>query len=442
MTRWLSCAAVLLAGSTSVLPAQEPPPPPPPATQPPTAADTSQAGALRVFVDCESRGCDYDFFRDQLRWVNFVRDRLFSDVLLLVTSLETGSGGSEVTITAIGGERFKGRADTAVVFINPNDARDVARRSLTRTFALLLAPYAAKTPLASRLDLTYRAPTNAPTNPKAVKDPWNFWVYRISANGYGNGEKRQSFRNGYLSSSANRVTAQWKINLSSNLGYNESRFSLSDGTEFTNLLRNYGGNALVAKSLGEHWSAGFTATGEYSDFNNYERNIRVSPALEWNYFPYKEFTRRQLTAYYNIGAASMRYKQRTIYDQIEETRPFHALTLGWNSKQPWGSVNWSVYGSQYLHNTQYYSYGSSAFADIRIAKGLAFNLGGSYSRVNDQLYLPRGELSDNEIIARQQALATNYRFFVSFGMSYTFGSIYNTIVNPRFNRSGGDVFFF
>jgi hypothetical protein len=155
-----------------------------PSTPPKAAADTGQAGAIRVYVDCEARGCDFDFFRDQLRWVNFVRDRLFSDVLLLVTSLETGAGGSEVTISAIGGEKFKGRADTAVVFIGPNDASDIARRNLARTFSLLLAPYAAKTPLASRLDLTYRAPTSAQANPKSVKDPWNFWVYRISANGY------------------------------------------------------------------------------------------------------------------------------------------------------------------------------------------------------------------------------------------------------------------
>jgi hypothetical protein len=65
--------------------------------------------------------------------------------------------------------------------------------------------------------------------------------------------------------------------------------------------------------------------------------------------------------------------------------------------------------------------------------------------VNDQLYLPRGTLNDNEIIARQQALATNYRFFLNFGMSYTFGSIYNTIVNQRFSSlgaSGGRFSFF
>jgi hypothetical protein len=62
--------------------------------------------------------------------------------------------------------------------------------------------------------------------------------------------------------------------------------------------------------------------------------------------------------------------------------------------------------------------------------------------VNDQLYLVRGQLSDNQVIARQQALATNYRFFLNFGMSYTFGSIYNTVVNPRFGGTRGNQMMF
>lgn len=413
-------------------------PVPPPTSPPAASADTTQAGAVRVFVDCQSSNCDFDFFRDQMRWVNFVRDRLFSDVLLLVTSLRTGAGGNEYTVTALGNDKYRGRADTVVVIAAPNDAQDVVRRNLARTFSLLLAPYAAKTALASRIDLTYRAPTTAPTNPKAVNDPWNFWVYRVSASGYGSGEKQQQFYSGFLSTTANRVTAAWKINLGANLSYDESRFTLSDGDEFTNLLRNYGGNALVAKSIGGHWAVGATVNGSYSDFSNYRLNLRVMPALEWNLFDYKEFTRRQLTAYYAIGVGSYQYKEPTIYDRLSETRPLHSFTMAWNARQPWGSVNWSLFGSQYLHNTRFNSYGTSGFVDLRIAKGLSINVGGNYSRVNDQLYLVRGELSDNQVIARQQALATNYRFFLDFGLSYTFGSIYNTVVNPRFGGSRGN----
>ncbi len=440
----LVLAAVLAVSAPTLASAQAVPPGPTPATSGAGTAgdDTLQAGAVRVFVDCQSGNCDFDFFRDQMRWVNFVRDRLFSDVLLLVTTLRTGAGGLEYTISAIGNDRYKGRADTAVVIAAPNDAQDVVRRNLARTFALLLAPYAAKTPLASRIDLTYRAPSNAPANPQSVKDPWNFWVYRVSANGFGSGEKRQQFFDGFLSTSANRVTAAWKINLGANFGYDQSRFELSNGTTFTNLLRNYGGNALIARSIGGHFAVGGNVTGSYSDFSNYRLNLRVMPAVEWNLFDYKEFTRRQLTAFYAVGVGTYQYKETTIFDRQAETRPLHSLTVAWNARQPWGSVNWSLFGSQYLHNTSFNSYGTSGFVDLRISKGLSINVGGNYSRVNDQLYLVRGTLTDNQVIARQQALATNYRFFLNFGLSYTFGSIYNTVVNPRFGGTRGNQMMF
>ncbi len=415
--------------------AQPPKPPDTPAASP----DTSQAGAIRAYMDCQSSRCDYDFMRDQIRWVNWVRDRLFADVQLLVTSLRTGSGGSEYTITAIGVDKFKGRADTAVVFINPNDADDVARRSLARTFSLLLAPYAAKTPLASRLSLSYAAPTGGPASPKSVKDRWNFWIFRVSANGYASGEKQAQFRESFVNASANRVTANWKINIGTSLGYDESKFDLGDEGTFVNLQRNYGGSMLAVKSLGEHWSAGASANASYSDYYNQQLNSRFAGAVEYNLFPYKEFTRRQLTAYYQLGMASYRYKSTTIFGRIAENRPVHNGTIAWNARQPWGTVNVNVFGSQYLHDLGRYNYGAGGFVDLRITKGLSINLGGNYSRVADQLYLKRGELDDTQIVARQQALATNYRYYANFGVSYTFGSIFNTVVNPRFNgaRGGG-----
>ena len=407
------------------------------AAQAPAAADTSQSDGVRVFVDCQNAYCDRQYFVDQMKWVNFVRDRLFADVTLLVTSLRTGSGGTQYTIAAIGGDKYKGRADTVLVYNLPNDAEDVVRRRLVRTFSLVLGPYAAKTSVAQQLNLTYTAPSGTAGTSQTIKDPWNFWIYRVSANGFGSGEKSQSFGNMFFNASANRVTAAWKVNLGSNLSYDQSEFSLSDGTKFVKIQRDYGANMLMVKSLGDHWSAGATAQAQYSDFSNYDLNLKLQPALEWNYFAYKDFTRRQLTAFYTVGLQSVRYQDTTIYGKIQETHPVHSINVAWNARQTWGSVNVGMFGSQYLHNRSYNGYGVSGFTDLRITKGLSINLGGNYSRVNDQLYLRRGTLSDNQVIARQAALATNFRYFLNFGVSYTFGSIFNTVVNPRFNSSRG-----
>jgi len=34
---------------------------------------------------------------------------------------------------------------------------------------------------------------------------------------------------------------------------------------------------------------------------------------------------------------------------------------------------------------------------------------------------------------RQRQLRTSYRYYLAVGISYTFGSIYNNVVNPRFS---------
>ena len=77
---------------------------------------------------------------------------------------------------------------------------------------------------------------------------------------------------------------------------------------------------------------------------------------------------------------------------------------------------------------------------LRVVKGLALNVGGSLNSIRDQVYLPKVPGTDEQILLQERQRATTYRYFVNFGVSYTFGSIYNNIVNPRFG--GGQTFFF
>ena len=66
----------------------------------PVVVDTAEAPHL--FVDCRAGGCDFDFLRTDLPWVNYVRDRTAADIQVIATGLNTGSGGEEVTLKFIG----------------------------------------------------------------------------------------------------------------------------------------------------------------------------------------------------------------------------------------------------------------------------------------------------------------------------------------------------
>jgi hypothetical protein len=57
--------------------------------------------------------------------------------------------------------------------------------------------------------------------------------------------------------------------------------------------------------------------------------------------------------------------------------------------------------------------------------------------VRDQLYLAAGTLSRDEVLTQQRALQTSYQYNAFVGLSYTFGSIFNSVVNPRLDNLGG-----
>jgi hypothetical protein len=50
--------------------------------------------------------------------------------------------------------------------------------------------------------------------------------------------------------------------------------------------------------------------------------------------------------------------------------------------------------------------------------------------------LVKGEATLEEILLRRKELATEYEYSISVGLSFTFGSIYSNVVNPRFGGGG------
>ena len=71
------------------------------------------------------------------------------------------------------------------------------------------------------------------------------------------------------------------------------------------------------------------------------------------------------------------------------------------------------------------------------AGGREYQLDASYSRIRDQIFLPGGDLSDEERLLELQTQQTDSRASLNFGLSYQFGSIFNNGVNNRFPRGGG-----
>ncbi len=379
-------------------------------------------------------GCDLDYFRTEIPYVDYVRDRSDASLHVLVSTLQTGSGGTEHTMTFIGLKEFAGISDTLIYVASQTSTPDDRRKGIARTLKLGLVRYLARTKAGEQLQISFVKPASADTAAaaKPAKDPWDFWVIRTRVNGNFSGESSQNFTSIFGGVSANRVTKGWKANNGFNVSYSESNFTLDDDEKFSSYSRSYGFDHLLVKSITEHWSAGEKASLSSSTYSNTKRALRFGPAIEYDVFPYSQSTRKLLTLQYSVGIASFLYHDTTIFEKLSEVRPNQSLIASISATQPWGSVAGFVEGSTYLDDLTKRHLQLFNQINARLFKGFSFNLFGSVTLLRDQLYLPKGGATEEEILLQRKALSTSYSYFAGIGLTYTFGSIFNNVVNPRF----------
>lgn len=163
------------------------------------------------------------------------------------------------------------------------------------------------------------------------------------------------------------------------------------------------------------------------------------PAVEYNIFPYDKSSVKQFTFLFETGYQYNDYTDSTIYDKLEENLAISQLSIAYKVNKKWGSINTSLSGSDYWHDLTKYNIDLYSSLNIRILKGFSVRLSGGASLIRNQLSLRKEGASYEEILLRQQQVSTNYNFWMSAGLSYTFGSIYNNVVNPRFDGNTGDI---
>ena len=396
------------------------------------------AGALKVFLDCkDNTPCYSDYIRTEIDYIDYVNVREAADVHILVTSLGTGAGGREFTLKFIGLGPFSSVDDEVLYVTRPTDTEELARRGFAHTLELGLVRYAMHTALGSQLVVTQQSTDSGAAQgavSRVVSDPWDHWVFRVQATANGDIESSSDSRQYNGRFSANRVTDDWKFSLSSFVDRRENKFTYSDGSTYTSSRRSYDATLQAIKSLTAHWSVGGKAFISRSTYENKDRVLNALAALEFSVFPYSATTRRHLTFQYMIGGSDYRYIEQTVYLKMHETVGIHFFRTAFDLRETWGSISADVDFAQYLHDTSKYRSTLSAEGDVLLFKGLAFNFTAKTSRIHDQLYLPKGDATDEEVLARQRQLATSYQHSFKIGLSYTFGSIFSNVVNTRLSN--------
>ena len=122
---------------------------------------------------------------------------------------------------------------------------------------------------------------------------------------------------------------------------------------------------------------------------------------------------------------------------MRETLFAHSFKAAYEVIQKWGNISLTASYRNYLRDFSENSLSVNGNISWSVAKGLRVNLGGNYSFIRDQISIPKGEATAEEIFLRRKELKTAFDYFLHFGLSYTFGSSYNNVVNPRFGGGQG-----
>ncbi|TAE07433.1 MAG: hypothetical protein EAZ95_18420 [Bacteroidetes bacterium] len=331
----------------------------------------------KLFLNCASWRCYEDFVRTELNFFDYVRDRFEADIQILIINQDNAAGGSQYTLTFIGQKNWAGKTDTLKFATKQADTDEIIRQKLVRFLKLGLIKYELPTELLD--DITVDFKKRAVEQTMVKNDQWNYWVFQLGGQG------------------------------------------------------NVNGGSKYVKSLGEHWSAGAGYVFRRSVFQNFNAMNQISPAVEYNAFKTSENTKHQLRFLYQAGIRTHNYLEPTIFEKSHENLPFQRLDVALNLTRTWGTIGAIVTGFQYLHDASKYRLSFGLDLNWRVFEGFSVNISGNASYVKDQVFLPASAFDPTTILLGARQLPSSFDYWTYFGVSYTFGSINNSVVNPRFN---------
>lgn len=395
-------------------------------------------GAPNVFIDCGY--CDLNYVKEQIPVVNYVRDRKDADIHVLFTSQSTGSGGTGYTLHFIGQNKFAEMNDTVKYTTNKTDSDDQTRIKMVKALKIGLFRYLSKSSVADQINISFPKQQKV----EQPKDDWDYWVYRLSSNGNFSGEKNYNYTSIYSSISANRTTEDLKLNFSLSNNYSESNYTYDtpDGAQtITNITRSQYANASFIKAINNNWSWGIWGNAHSSTYNNIDYSISLAPGIEYNVFPYSESNVHQLRIYYKLYHTYNKYVDETFYFKKKENLWQHTLDASLSLVEPWGSLSIGTNLQNYLNDFSNIGYGMYSSASLRLFKGFSLNFYVNYYRVGKQITLPLIGATFEEVLLRRRQLETKYNYYAYFGISYSFGSIFNNFINPRFGGGGSTMIF-
>jgi hypothetical protein len=388
-----------------------------------------QVGVLNFFLECHD--CDFDFVRQQLKTISFVRNPELADVHIMSTESGTGSGGRKYYLQFIGKDQFEGKIVEYNYTSEQSETDDDIREGLLKLIKTGILHFNSLAGLTQNVEINF-VENETQGNTIPIQDRWNKWIFNIEAGGDFEKEETQNEYGYYVGGRIEKVTENWKTRFDLSHRLNIETFidgvkAIKNEQQRTELSADY------IKSLTKHWSAG-AFTNYYSDtYLNTRNNFNAALGIEYNIYPWKLSNRKMFTFRYSLASENKQYFKETIYEKIRETLFYESVEIRLELKQPWGEIETRIEGRHFFHDFSKNSINFETDFSVRLSKQLSVYFEFEADIIHDQFYLSKDEGASLEnLLLERRKLATAYEMRGGIGFRFTFGSIYNNVVNERF----------
>ncbi len=368
--------------------------------------------------------------RNNISYINYVREGLLADVHVLGNRVSMGSSGYEYSFRFIGRNEFEG-LEFEKTFRESADMILADRwKGIRETIEGGLIPFWSQTAMTEDLDIRIVSNGKRARKSEVIHDPWNHWVFGLEGGASADFETARQESTLWGRVSIERVTELWRIR---NYVYSRGDFQvfMKDEEEIRSVRNRKYIYSTVVRSIDDHWSAGAFVSASSSTFGNTDLSTRIAPAFEYSIYPYSEVQERELTISYRISHFYRDYTEETIFNEFQEHLFGQSLVMAARFTQPWGNLYAQLEGSHFFHDIMQNRIEFEGRLSIRIIKGLSLSFGNEFELIRDQRSLPKRDISLEELLLAQRQAATSFRLGGQMGISYTFGSIYNNVVNTR-----------
>ena len=387
----------------------------------------SQTKPIKFFFQCR---CDSNFIKDEISYVDFVRDQEKANVIAYIYNDPNGNQG-KYSIYFEGNQKFDGIKNELYFESHPKMTSHEIRLGLKNKIELGLLKYIVQTDQINSIKFDILdVEKDTIVSVEEEYDKWKNWIFEISISG--NYEKESSRKESNLSGrfEINRYTEKWRI---------ENTFRYNKNTEeFLNQDQSYSSERLykglygkLVRSISDHWSTGIFYGFSEDSYQNINFSNTLYPAIEYSIFPYKDVVRKEMVLEYKIGYKFNKYDQTTIYGKDSESLSIHSAAFKIRFRQKWGDIYSRLSAFSYLNDSSKNRLTFDNYFNIRVYEGLSINLGAEIRFIRDQINLAAGVASVEDVLLQQRSIATDYYNEFRLGLTYTFGSAFNNIINTR-----------